>query len=469
MVKQIITILFFLSTYILVKSQSVSVIKEYNDWKVATDMVISNSGFVYVCGNSGGEPMLIKLDTNGNEQWVKYYPQPKSGYSFTRMVLDSNENIYLHGTKPYTFKNFVCKINSNGNQQWINHSIFGSSSSPENAAINMMIHNNKLNVIHNNCNMANPPHDTLVISQFSITNGTITNYYEILEMVDKYLPRNNPPPFKDGNWLLSGFSGVLEVSPNGSYSYQEMGDSIPGTLCAAKKAGGYFTYATLWDWNNPSYPVAEGTLNTYDANWQLETTYNYWPDTLFHFPDSISQGINSITTTQNSGLIGVGTFKWGTSLRGGYIFQINPENGQLENDTILVGFESVNIIAKNNKTVIALGQIGALSSLGIRLFKVGFPQISYQTEFITNINGTATLTKNQELNIFPNPSSRHFKVSSNQVIKRIEVYTINGVLVSSYQINGKSAQLKITQEGFYFLRIENNLGEINTEKLILEK
>ena len=469
MVKQIITILLVLNIYTLALSQSVNVIKEYNDWKVATDMVISNSGFVYVCGNSGGEPMLIKLDTNGNEQWVKFYPQSKNGYSFTRMILDSNENVYLHGTKGGSFKNFISKLDSAGSEKWINHTVSGFYYGPENSPINMMIHNDELSVIHNNMSTARPLHDTLVISQLSIITGNFTNYVEILDMIDKYLPRNNPSPFKDGKWVLSGFSGVLEVSPNGSYSYQEMGDSIPGTLCAAKKAGGYFTYATLWDWNNPSYPVAEGTLNTYDSNWQLETTYNYWPDTLFHFPDSISQGINSITTTQNSGLIGVGTFKWGTSLRGGYIFQINPDNGQLENDTIMVGFESVNIIAKNNKTVIALGQIGALSSLGIRLFKVDFPQINYQTEFITTINGTATLTKNQELNIYPNPSSRHFEVSSNQVIKRIEVYTINGVLVSSYQINGKSAQLKINQEGFYFIRIENNLGEINTEKLIIEK
>tara|TARA_R110002050_G_scaffold225957_1_gene361822 strand:+ start:3682 stop:5091 length:1410 start_codon:yes stop_codon:yes gene_type:complete len=469
MVKIVITILLVLNTYTLAKSQSVSVIKEYNDWKVATDMVISNSGFIYICGNSGGEPLLIKLDTNGNEQWIKYYPQSLSGYSFTRMILDSNENIYLHGNNSVYDLNFVCKLDSHGSQQWFNFSVLGRSLSPENAAINMMIHNDVLSVIHNNRNMDNPPYDSLVISQFFITNGNLINYVELLDMIDKYLPRNSPPPFKNGSWILSGFSGVLEVSPNGSYSYQEMGDSIPGILCAAKKTNGYITYNTFIDWQNSIYPVTEGFISVFDEDWVELNQYNYWPDTLPHFPDTIRQFFKGIIPVENKGLIGVGTFAWGSTTRGGYIFQINPDNGQLENDSIMVGFESVNLIAENNKTVIALGQIGALSHLGIRLFTVNFPQINYQTEFITNVEEIRTFKEKEEINIYPNPSSSYFKVSSSQIIKKIKVYTINGVLLSNYQVNDKSVRLKIKQAGIYFIQVENRFGEIKTEKLIIEK
>jgi len=468
MVKQLITFLFLVSIYTSVKSQSVSIIKEYNDWKVATDMVISKTGFVYVCGNSGGEPMLIKLDTNGNEQWVKYYPQSKSGFSFTRMILDSNENIYLHGTKPYTYNNYVCKLDSAGNEEWVNHTVSGYYYSPESAAINMMIHNNELSVIHNNRNMAIPPHDTFVISQFSTTNGSLINYVEMLDMIDKYVPRNSPPPFKNGKWIFSLFSGVLEVSPDGSYTYQELGDSIPGTLCAATKAGGYITYSMLVDWQNSSYPVTEGVISLYDSNWQLGNVYNYWPDSLSHFPDSIRQFFYGMIPVKRGGLMGVGVYSWGTTTRGGYVFQINPDNGELVNDTIMVGLESVNLIAKNDKTVIALGQIGALSNLGIRLFKVDFPQINYQTEFITSVKETVTLTNGQETSVFPNPSSGYFEISSNQIIKKVRIYTLNGILLFNYHVNNKRAQLKINQSGIYIIKIENNEGEINHRKLIIE-
>tara|TARA_R110002050_G_scaffold225957_1_gene361821 strand:+ start:2282 stop:3688 length:1407 start_codon:yes stop_codon:yes gene_type:complete len=466
MVKQIITILLILNIYTLAKSQSVNIIKEYNDWKVATDMVISNTGFVYVCGNSGGEPMLIKLDTNGNEQWIKYYPQTKSGYSFTRMILDSNENIYLHGTKSGTFKNFTSKLDSEGNEKWVNHAVSGFYYGPVNTPVNMMIHNDELSVIHNNTSTSRPPNDTLVISQFSMTNGNLNNYVEILDMVDKYLPRNSPPPFKGGNWILSGFSGVLEVSPYGSYSYQEMGDSIPGILCAAKKSGGYITYETKQFKNVNGFEEWGTTLFWYDEFWNdtnavIISRYNPI------LTDTISLVAFEIETILNKGLIVAGNFhsKSDTSLYGNtYFSQVNPDNGETMWDTVTSEAGGITNMAINKSTVIALEGLG-LSNTGIRLYKINLPNISYQTEFITSIN-SKVLAHNQETKIYPNPSSSYFEVTSIEKIKSIKVFMINGILLSTHEVNNQSYQVDITQSGVYILEIENENGGIEYQKLV---
>ena len=452
----------------VVFAQKVDIIKQFGGY-LATDMVVSESGHIYICGNNNSHPILIKLDTNGNEKWIKQYPQNQPGYSFTRMILDSNENVYLHGTLIYTRKNnFVCKITDDGLLIWQKSGILGSFAGVDsNTPINLIIYDTTLNLIHNNRNMIGAPHDTTVLSQFNIHSGELVNYVEFTQMLDKHLHRNPPPPFKNGKWIFSGFSGVLELEPNGNYQYIELGDSIPGNLIGIDKNNKLYGFKNIIKWMNPSYPVLEPVISIFDESFKEIFKMNYWPDSLSHFPDSVSKGFVSIIPSEQKGLIGIGGFKKGITLRSAYFFQINPDNMKTVTDTILTGIEGVNIIASKNNNFFAFGQISPLSDMGVRVFKLNFPDIDHQTKFITSITPLFERKNSVQIELFPNPTNRTFKIESNHKIKTITIYNLSGKQIKHVELNSYSTQIAMETKGVFLLRIENTKGQINTEKIVI--
>ena len=116
-------------------SQSVSLIKSYDNTYKATDVLATEDGSVYICGRAN-MPFVIKLDTAGNELWVKYLPEfPDVGssvnpeiFSFLHLVSDGNGGVIAYGRNEYNDDTHgLIRLNSDGTIVWTLQNIEGES------------------------------------------------------------------------------------------------------------------------------------------------------------------------------------------------------------------------------------------------------------------------------------------------------------------------------------------------------
>ncbi len=99
-----------------------------SDIDIATSVVLDNSGNVYVTGYSVGNNTLediavVKYDPSGNEMWVTRYNGNGNSYDIaTGLAIDANSNILVSGFTHSTTNEedyVVIKLNADGAEQWI--------------------------------------------------------------------------------------------------------------------------------------------------------------------------------------------------------------------------------------------------------------------------------------------------------------------------------------------------------------
>ena len=99
-----------------------------SDIDIATSLVLDNSGNIFVSGYSVGNNTLediavVKYDQSGNEMWVARYNGGGNSYDIsTGLAIDINSNILVSGFTHSTANEedyFVIKLNSNGAEQWV--------------------------------------------------------------------------------------------------------------------------------------------------------------------------------------------------------------------------------------------------------------------------------------------------------------------------------------------------------------
>jgi len=100
--------------------------KEYTDDFGLSVLQTNGNGFIIVGGtinyNEGTEDIaLIKTDMNGDTLWTKTYGGTNTDYA--RSIIETNDNGYIICGSTYSFGNggsdvYLIKIDSNGNQQW---------------------------------------------------------------------------------------------------------------------------------------------------------------------------------------------------------------------------------------------------------------------------------------------------------------------------------------------------------------
>jgi len=461
MVRVVLITLILLFTHALAYCQSVSVIHEYSDSKVAADMAISKEGNIFICGRYGGFAMLIKLDSNGNEQWINYYDED---YLFSKMLVDSNENIYLHMNASNQFNNnFLLKLDSTGNELWRSDSVIGIYTSGSIKDINLFPYQNRIYLTHN-AREEQLDDDDLGISSFDIQTGELLSQTQIEQADNIYPYRMNEVPLKNGKWILTGYRGVLELEPNGNYNLIQMNDSIPGYLIGIT-TNGYNTYRTKVDWGNPIFPISYGSYLKYDSLWNLTSTIDLWPDSLYHFPDTLRQFINNIIPSEKKGLICSSTISQASNSRVDHISQLNPDDGSVVFDTSFINYQDISFIYEKNNLIIAIGQIGASSNLGIRILKIEFPDLEFNTKFYTSTN---EIEKNKKSNttIYPNPSNAQFTLQSDLEIETISIYSIDGKLVKMIDIHSTNYSIAVDEAGVYFVNITYSNEKQETQKII---
>jgi uncharacterized delta-60 repeat protein len=100
-----------------------------NGIDIAFSVVVDDLGNVYVAGNSPGDTSAndittVKYDSSGQQQWVQRYNGPGNSDDGTNgtnaIAVDSSGNVYVAGWSAGTENTdyVVIKYNSNGDQQW---------------------------------------------------------------------------------------------------------------------------------------------------------------------------------------------------------------------------------------------------------------------------------------------------------------------------------------------------------------
>ncbi len=86
-----------------------------------------------------------------------------------------------------------------------------------------------------------------------------------------------------------------------------------------------------------------------------------------------------------------------------------------------------------------------------------------ETENLSKVNSA------QIINVYPNPSSGEFTITSNKRIKEIVVYTNNGMIISRMKLDENNAKidLKYKPSGMYFIHIKAD-DSFKVEKIVIE-
>lgn len=72
------------------------------------------------------------------------------------------------------------------------------------------------------------------------------------------------------------------------------------------------------------------------------------------------------------------------------------------------------------------------------------------------------------VSIFPNPSTKSFKVNSDLTIKSIEVYNLNGKLISRNKESNLISSIGF-ENGFYYVKVNFESGKFTTEKILVNR
>jgi hypothetical protein len=99
----------------------------FGDYDYAIDIVVDDSGTVFVTGDSIGsnglfDYLTINYDAAGQEQWTARYASTGNGDNFAvALGIDASGNTYVTGQSPGT-KNYdaaTIKYDSAGQEQWV--------------------------------------------------------------------------------------------------------------------------------------------------------------------------------------------------------------------------------------------------------------------------------------------------------------------------------------------------------------
>lgn len=77
------------------------------------------------------------------------------------------------------------------------------------------------------------------------------------------------------------------------------------------------------------------------------------------------------------------------------------------------------------------------------------------------------------LNVYPNPSSDQFLVSTSHAIETIDIVDLNGKVLQTRKLNdgSRSAEIKtdLIPTGLYLVRVKTNTGQVTTKKITINK
>jgi len=103
-------------------------------------------------------------------------------------------------------------------------------------------------------------------------------------------------------------------------------------------------------------------------------------------------------------------------------------------------------------------------------FAVGENGIIYKTENSGGLGFADNTDVEQKIKVFPNPTKNIIKleVSQGVLIKKIQLYNIQGKLIKSYKKNNRELMVCDVSVGNYILKIKTDKGIVVTKKIVIE-
>ena len=442
---------------LVVQAQWVEVIHEFTEWKVADDMAVTDSGYVYICGNENNFPFIVKLDSNGQVIWDKAYTdyyEPNSYFGYTRITALPDGGAVVAGSANYSDDTYlVQRIDANGNRLWQTRNLTGFM-------VNLNRDGNMLLVDNNRVILLSLDYSGTWISALNLANGEII---EEKTLTSPSLYLDFTAPYINNEWVLaSSRDKVVYLSPSLEIREQQLNNRLHRMITATDN--GYIGFDTIHiDPNGTFYsPYIEPIIVYYDTNWEEQVVHNFWPDTLTHAPDTLDMGFNSIVPLKNQGLLGIGTLRKGTQERIGYFAQINPDNASIVKDTLVHQIDAVRFLEANSGTAFAVGQIYSQSRLGVRVFKIHPETISFNTVF----TATEDLIQTESVwRVYPNPTSNNFTLESEEQLDWIKIYDLTGKLIYTNNAPQFSNEIPLDQAGVYIVQVGGK-NSISIQKMV---
>jgi hypothetical protein len=152
-------------------------------------------------------------------------------------------------------------------------------------------------------------------------------------------------------------------------------------------------------------------------------------------------------------------------------------NGSLPIILTFEGCDSVNTTFYD--TTIVYGYYA--SSMGIftkwdTIANCSYPTLPFYTDTLFwNIWGVIISTEDKlidkkQVKVYPNPARDILKIEYSQGIRprKIQLISINGAVIKSFEPNERLLNIQTIPSGFYFLKIEMEEGYVLTKKVIIE-
>ncbi|MBS3739437.1 MAG: T9SS type A sorting domain-containing protein, partial [Psychroflexus sp.] len=362
---------------------------------------------------NGNDGFLVKLDTNGDFQWVKVF-EAGGNASVEDIVLDENEDILLTGsyensidlnpsdtTADEFFSNgskdiFVAKLDNMGNYVWGNS--FGGPDSDLIDVIKNMPSGIYIGGTISGTVDLDPGSGTDVISTNGVKDGFFSKFdstgtyqygYTIGGADDASATERvyDITQVNDGNLIIIGtFTGTTDFDLSSSVANTVSNGGADNYILKIMPDGSYIEHVTIGGVNNEGSPqVLENSAGDY---------------------------------------LSIGTFSSPS-------VDFNPFNGD---DT------------QNNSS-------NTTSDI-----------------YVSRFNTSQTMRVNEEnyeyLDLFPNPASRYIEISGTNDLETYEIYSITGQLVKSGEYLDR-IQVYELETGLYFIKLGS--GTISTTKKFIKK
>ena len=127
----------------------------------------------------------------------------------------------------------------------------------------------------------------------------------------------------------------------------------------------------------------------------------------------------------------------------------------------------------NNATVTGDGVINVTSGTGTATIKVTAENPAYTNTYTINFTVLSAINQDpaDQFNIYPNPVEKNLYINHCTDIRRVEIYNITGVLVTSFENAGKETieiPVATLPSGKYILRLVNVNNKISSSTIIKE-
>lgn len=454
----------FITSLLGINAQQVSVIKEYYNGRINT-ICFTKSGEILLSGTQSGMPLLVKLDTNGNEIFRYTYNEPqikksKNVTSFFRVTVDHDDNIYLYTAheafEPIHYGEvnpYIVKMDKDGNPIWVSDKIPSNTEYSYNGFSGIIImYDSTLKVFSNG-------HKAILDKN----TGDILNF-DSLGLFS--IAEHQNPLWYNGYQWLSGEDQFTYFDSAGNILHKHHNKGyIP--FWHMNELGVY-SFETRFFRISETPPItnySKAYILNYDTSLSNLTEIDITPKYLNLIRDTVYCYIGNMICHPQKGVVSIGAIGYGNNPNraNAWIFQADSNTYDIKYDTVINEFLQYGLdkLISYGNTIIAVGTTGI--QLGSRVYKISLPDI----DTYPPTNTEELKVDDSKTQVYPNPSSSGtFEIRSQSKIKEVRVYALNGSLVVQQHINAEQTNFVLAEQGVYIVQLHFANGEYETSRVI---